>query len=244
VVKRRNAANSGWIAEDTIDETFLVSRASNTMLDTSDRNKCFRATSNFTQTLDAVATLGDGWSCDYLIASGVTITFDPNSSEQIDGASTLAVAGPAAFRIFCDGSAFRTTYVSAAVVAATQAEQETASSTAVFVSPGRQQYHPSAAKGWAVVTFSGSTPTLAANYNVFGITDNGVGDITITWDVDFSTANYAMGMMVGDFTTVQSLRGAMINSTGSVTAGAVRLVIGHSTAEDPSRFTVIAFGDQ
>src|SRR5262245_1497987 len=60
-LKRRNAANSAWIVRDTIDETFVLSRSSNTMLDISDIGKSIRCTSTFTQTFDAVATLGDGW---------------------------------------------------------------------------------------------------------------------------------------------------------------------------------------
>src|SRR5678816_3440784 len=49
--------------------------------------------------------------------------------------------------------------------AASQAQQEAGSSTINFVTPGRQQFHPSAAKCWAITTVSAGTPTLAANYN-------------------------------------------------------------------------------
>lgn len=108
VVKRRNAANSGWIVESTDDESRVVSRSSNTMLDVSDITKKFRVTAGFTQTFDAAATLGDGWWVGYRIESGVTITFDPNGSENIDGATTKVVVGPASGFIACDGSALYT----------------------------------------------------------------------------------------------------------------------------------------
>jgi len=74
--------------------------------------------------------------------------------------------------------------------AATQAEQETGSSTSVYVTPGRQQYHPSAAKAW--VNFNG-TGTAAVNrgYNIASITDQGTGDYTFTFTTAFSDANYA-----------------------------------------------------
>lgn len=108
VVKRRNAANSAWIVESTDDETLVLSRSSNTILDVSDIGKCIVATSTFTQTFDAAATLGDGWYCSYRIESGATITFDANSTENIDGATTKAVAGPASGVVFCNGSALFT----------------------------------------------------------------------------------------------------------------------------------------
>jgi hypothetical protein len=108
VVKRRNAANSGWIVIGTDDETLVLSRSSNTILDVSDFGKTIVATSTFTQTLDAAATLGDGWFCSYRVESGATITFDPNSTENIDGATTKAVTGPSSGLIFCNGSNFFT----------------------------------------------------------------------------------------------------------------------------------------
>ncbi len=108
VLKKRNAANSGWLVIRTLDESFVLGRSSNTILGLSDRDKFIRATSNFTQTLTAAATLGDGWCCEYRIESGVSITFDPNGSENIDGATTKAVTGPSSGRIWCDGSAFYT----------------------------------------------------------------------------------------------------------------------------------------
>lgn len=108
VVKRRNAANSGWIIESTDDEARIVDRSSNTILDESDITKTFRATASFTQTLTAAATLGDGWWAGYRVESGATITFDPNSSENIDGATTKVVVGPASGVIVCNGSAFYT----------------------------------------------------------------------------------------------------------------------------------------
>lgn len=107
-VKRRNAANSAWIIESTDDESRVLSRSSNTILDVSDIGKAFVATAAFTQTLDAAATLGDGWMCYYRVNSGVSVTIDPSGSENIDGATTKVVSGPSAGVIFCNGSAFFT----------------------------------------------------------------------------------------------------------------------------------------
>ena len=80
---------------------------------------------------------------------------------------------------------------SSSVSAATQAEQESASSTSVYVSPGRQQYHPSAAKFWVYFTGT-STPTIQVSYNMTSITDNGTGYYTINIATDFSSGNYVL----------------------------------------------------
>jgi hypothetical protein len=95
---------------ELLQNTFggVTSRASNTILGASDHGKTFVATSNFTQTFDLAATLGSKWKVDYRIESGVTIVFDPTSTEQIDGGNTKSVTGPSGGAIACDGSAFYT----------------------------------------------------------------------------------------------------------------------------------------
>lgn len=107
-LKRRNAANSGWIVLCSLDEAFILSRSSNTILGESDRRKTLIATATFTQTLTAAATLGDGWFIDVIVDSGAVLTVDPNSTETIDGAATKAITGPAQGRIVCNGTLFRT----------------------------------------------------------------------------------------------------------------------------------------
>jgi len=74
-------------------------------------------------------------------------------------------------------------------LAASQAQQETATALTVAVTPARQQYHPSASKAWIVCDFAGS---IASSYNVTSITDGGAGLLTVTWNVDFSSANYCV----------------------------------------------------
>lgn len=77
------------------------------------------------------------------------------------------------------------------VQAATQAEQETGSSTTVYVSPGRQKFSASAAKAWC--RFNGATvgtnaPT--AGYNVTSVQRTGAGLYTITFTTAFSGTGY------------------------------------------------------
>lgn len=108
LLKQRNAANSGWIVRGSLDESFVLSRSSNTILGVADRGKTLIATAGFTQTLTAAATLGDGWFIDLIVDSGATLVIDPNSTETVDGSATKSIVGPAQGRLVCNGTLFRT----------------------------------------------------------------------------------------------------------------------------------------
>lgn len=247
-LKRRNAANSGWLVLCSLDEAFVLSRSSNTILGESDRGKTLIATSGFTQTLTAAATLGDGWYIDVVVDSGVTLVIDPNSTETIDGSATKSIVGPAQGRLVCNGSLFRSigfagsaaSDTAAGVIEiAVQSEMETGSDTARAVTPGRQQFHPSAVKGWAKWQVDG---TIDASYNVTSITDTGTGDFTVNWATDFSSANYAAGFASQDDGPYLI---AQILATGFA-AGATRVQVRNSsgTNTDPNRCMAWAMGDQ
>src|SRR5258708_17193026 len=111
VLKKRNQANSAWLLASTFgtrDETFVISRSSNSILGLSDIGKTFYVTGTFSQTFTAAATLGDGWFCFYRNDGTGVITLDPNASETIDGATTIALQPGEACRIACNGSLFKT----------------------------------------------------------------------------------------------------------------------------------------
>lgn len=108
LLKQRNAANTGWLVRGTLAETFVVARSSNTILGVGDHSRIFVATSTFTQTLTAAATLGDGWWCGYRNDGSGVITIDPNASETIDGGTTITLQPGEACLIYCNGSAFKT----------------------------------------------------------------------------------------------------------------------------------------
>ena len=131
------------------------------------------------------------------------------------------------------------TAIGAAVVA-TQAEQETATATNRYVTSGRQQYHPSAAKAWLWANAQSGTPTVLASYNVASITDNGVGDYTVNLTTAFSSANYGVSG-IGDRTT-----GAGCIGYRSIVAGAFGIYQFNPTnyALTDGIFGLSAFGDQ
>src|SRR5512139_458820 len=110
-----------------------------------------------------------------LLSSALTVSGGATLS------STLHVVGAASI----GGAATVTGALSAGSLTgslvATQADQETGTSTTLVVPPGRQHYHPGHSKAWAYVTVAASTPTLAASYGISSIGDGGVGVVTITF---------------------------------------------------------------
>lgn len=246
-------ALEGRQAIDAVGLSGVTSRSSNTILDADDSGGAFVATASFTQTFDDVATLGDKWHVHYRVNSGVTITFDPDTTEQIDGAATKAVVGPASGYIVCNGSALFTygfdgpaasDTVAGRIEIATQAEQEAGSDATRAVTPGRQHFHPSAAKARVTVT-GGGTPAIAEDYGVSSVGDNGSGDYTINFDTAFSSINYTFSGFVQDDGTSHPYVSGKVGVPPVV--GSCRLAVcnGANAALDTSdRWGVIFFGDQ
>lgn len=130
--------------------------------------------------------------------------------------------------------------------AAAQSDQETATSTTTFVSPGRQQYHPSAAKVWCLFN-TVTTTTILASYNVSSLTDGGAGLTTINFTTSFSSANYGIaGISQGLSGTADRNLIVDISYTTNPTAGALAVMVGNSAnaLSDVPRVSIICFGDQ
>lgn len=77
-------------------------------------------------------------------------------------------------------------------IAASQADQETGTSTTTVVTPGRQQFHPSAAKFWLLVTNTAGTFALTTSYNITSITDGATGLYDVTIATDMSSTSYVV----------------------------------------------------
>ncbi|MGE3419294.1 MAG: hypothetical protein AB7I42_24830, partial [Bradyrhizobium sp.] len=65
--------------------------------------------------LTAAATLGSDWFVD-VVAFDVAVTIDPNSTELVDGASTLIIPPGHSCRVWCTATAFRTNLVTSALM--------------------------------------------------------------------------------------------------------------------------------
>lgn len=125
---------------------------------------------------------------------------------------------------------------------ASQSDMESASSTTAVVTPGRLKYGPMIAKGWVQINASSGTPTATTSYNVTSLTDNGVGDYTINWDTDFSSANFCN---VGLANGAGSGNNAVVLEQISQAAGTTRVFSKQGTAGiDRDYIGVAAFGDQ
>lgn len=124
---------------------------------------------------------------------------------------------------------------------AIQSEMEAGSDATRAVTPGRQHYHPSAAKCWAVVSVSAGTPSLDASYNITSITDTGTGQLTITIGTDFSSSDWAAICTL--FTGTDRFAQIASRAAGSVQID-VWDVSGAGVTGDPLGYSFVGFGDQ
>lgn len=87
--------------------TVTENRSSNTILTLSDSGKVLFLTGGFTQTLEAAATLGAGWSIRLVNVGGSDIVVDPANSELIGGNATYTLTPTTSVDIYCDGVGFQ-----------------------------------------------------------------------------------------------------------------------------------------
>jgi hypothetical protein len=128
-------------------------------------------------------------------------------------------------------------FAAAGLAAATQAEQEAASSTTVAVTPGRQHFHPSSPKAWGTVTYVAGVdaPALQDTYNVTSLTDGATTDTQFNFTVAFSNATYC------------AIGGANSGANAGIGSGgraAGNILVTHTLEATTSRITMICLGDQ
>lgn len=133
--------------------------------------------------------------------------------------------------------------------AATQADQETGTSLVTMVTPGRQQFHKSAAKAWGIWSIAGA---VLQAYNISSITDTGVGNHTVNFTTAFSAAGNYIGLWAGE--VVQSALTTQCDVRTSNTSASAYLLQMYSFGDlsagtapalrDPSSFGAAWFGDQ
>jgi hypothetical protein len=156
-------------------------------------------------------------------------------AEAVTGTDTERFINPKQLKVVADA---------AGLPAAVQADQETATSNAVAVTPGVQQYHPSASK--ARVNYNGTgTIAIRSSYNITSIADNGTGDTSITIAVDFSSGDYSFAAMAGDASSITH-PGVNVKFGVAPTAGVLRVQSesGTNNAADVSIVSIVMFGDQ
>lgn len=128
---------------------------------------------------------------------------------------------------------------------AAQSDQETSTSIVTVVTPGRQQYHPSAAKVWCEVDTSAS---IQASYNMTSVTDGGTGIATFNIGIDMSSGSYApliqaIGDMGGGAATT-NITSIESTSYAAGTTKTVNVRASDGAVRDPAGWSFVAFGDQ
>lgn len=92
-------------AEISTLRTVRAARTSNSQIVSTDVGKFIEVTSGtLTQTFEAASTLDNGFFITYRNSGTGVVTLDPNSTETINGNSTLAVYNGETYHIMCDGS--------------------------------------------------------------------------------------------------------------------------------------------
>lgn len=177
--------------------------------------------------------------------SGTATLLDFKDEDDMASNSATAVPSQQSVKAYVDANA-------GGLTAAAQSDMETATSTALATTPGRQQYHPSAAKFWADVSVNtAGVPSLTISYNVTSITDSGTGDLTVTIATDFSSADWSCSATLELQTTLTTTTPAVVfvYSKGAGTVG-VRCADVGAVARDPCAggsaggWQVCGFGDQ
>lgn len=119
-------------------------------------------------------------------------------------------------------------------------DMETATSLTTLVSPGRQHFHPSAAKVWGQITVSGGVPSLAASYNVTSIADTDVGRCTVTIANDFSSATWASSVTILGGGASNTFAQFSSKGSGSFILRSISLA---DAFADPAGYDFVGFGD-
>jgi hypothetical protein len=223
VFKRRNAANSGWLPEAPGASTLVQAKTSAYTVVLADFGTLIDVTSGtFTLGLTAAATLGDGFWADVRNSGSGVVTIDPNASETIDGATTLALNTGESCRLWCNGTGWKT----------------------VGLIPKQNQVR-------ARVSFVAQTgPTIRDSFNVSSVTRNGTGDYTITFTNPVGQSGEEL--QVAGTVRLDSVSGAssprfvtLHNAAGNPGTASVRINI-FSTAgalSEAELVTIIVTGD-
>lgn len=173
----------------------------------------------FTVSLTAAATLGSGFSCwiwNTAISSNDIITVDPDSSETIDGATTLAIYRGQGLELVCDGSLFYTRspkrYRAYAENVSTGATRPIATGNiAVAIGTG---ITASGSQSTAI----GANATASAQYaTAFSGSSSGVSSAasgTASIAAQGGTASGANSVAIGEYSSARSIIGAKVFSNG------------------------------
>ena len=189
----------------------------------------------------ALVSTGDTSGALQLQVNGTTpsVTLAANGSVGVGSSPSYGTNGQVLTSAGTGSAPTWTTPASA--TAATQAQMEAASSNTVFATPLNTNFSPGAAKAWLKCDAAGA---IQVSHNITSITDTGTGQVTVTLNTDFSSADYVI------LCTAESNNGnpRILQSSSNIvpTAGAFLISsfnVAGSTA-DSTNYYAACFGDQ
>lgn len=124
---------------------------------------------------------------------------------------------------------------------ATQADME-AMAAARTPTPAVQHHHPGHPKFWLAAPVAGGTPVIAGDYGISAIIDNGVGILTVVFDVAFSSSAYAVSVNVQPTSNTNWVQNIYTSSQLTASVGVFNFF--PSTYGDPYHWYVMGLGDQ
>jgi hypothetical protein len=193
-----------------------------------------------TTTITALGTANAGVVRVVRFTGILTLTHNGTSLILPNGVNiTTASNDVATFRSLGSGNWICVSYTKAVSVAS-KTVMEAATALDVFVTPGRQQYHPGSIKVGANV--SGDGTTILASYNTSSIVDSGTGLLTINFTTAFSSTSFAA---IGTLTTDSTL--ILIRRSGfglASSAAILQSVTTGGVATDPHSYGFLAIGSQ
>jgi hypothetical protein len=105
---------------------------------------------------------------------------------------------------------------------ATQAQMEAETASPIFVPPDLVKNSPGVAKAW--VHYDHKASSTLAEYNIDSVTDSAAGLFTVVFDVDFSSANYAIAGINREDGATNEATGLSIQYNYAPAAGSVPLL--------------------
>lgn len=193
-----------------------------------DKGKLFSCTGTWTLSLLAAATAGDGFTVAVRNSSTGVITVDPNLTENIDGASSLAVNAGESLILYCDGTAWYTVGKSSGVPSGSIAGYG----------------GTSAPSGWLLCDGSAISRTTYASLFAAISTTYGVGDGSTTFNIPDMRGRVMIGQddMGGSAANRVTTAGSGIDgATLGATGGAQSVTLSAAESGLPSHTHTVAY---
>ena len=126
------------------------------------------------------------------------------------------------------------------LTAASQAQQEAGTDVAVGTTPGRQHFHPSAAKLWLKAT--ANSTTIEVSYNITSVADTATGRMTVTIATDFSGVDWA-GMVCAEVAAAADAHTQVLDSIPAADTCVIENANPVSGLIDPVAWFLVGYGD-